>query len=222
MQLKGIIFDMDGVLIDTEPVHMRAFDALLKPYRIHLTKSFFKQLIGISSKENFERLVTLFGLDVSPMELLEKKNQRYRQLLGDWLEKDGPKCANEGICDLVKALDEAGYDLAIASSSPFVEIEMILKGLQLEEFFTTRTHGLEVSQTKPNPEIFEMTVQRMQLHADQCIVIEDSFPGVTAAKRANLKCIAVPNEYTMGFDYSIADCVVDHTRDLTISLCQSI
>ncbi len=214
MKIKAVIFDMDGIIMNTEPLQMKAFNKIMAKYRIFVTPEFFKTLVGISSAENFKNLKKLFGLPEDWQFLLEQKNIAYRKILKEEIKIKGKNALNPGIYEFLKFLKERNIPIALASSSSFDDISIILDGLNIRKFFTVITSGQEVKKSKPQPDIFLLTAKRLNIEPEYCLVIEDSYPGLVAAKKANMKCIAIPNEYTYGFDYSSSDFVLNSTEDL--------
>lgn len=218
MQIKAIIFDMDGIIIDSEPLQMEAYNTLFRKYRIMFTRQYFRTLIGISSLENLRVIRQTYGLHDTAEEILKEKDDLYRQELEEWLNKDGRKAANPGIIEAIEKLVCNDMRLAVASSSPLNEIHRILGGLDILDRFHVFASGEEVARSKPAPDVFLLALERLGVEAGEAIVIEDSSPGVQAAKDAGIYCIAVPSIYTQGSDFSRADMILQGTDDLPAAL----
>ncbi len=222
MPLKSVIFDMDGILIDSEPLHMKAFNSLLHSYRIHFTAEYFQTLIGISSKENITMIKEVFGLKESEQYILAEKDRLYHQQIDKLLAKEGGNAANPGIISFIQDLFEEDLLLAVASSSPLEEIHRILSGLGLLSYFHTFASGEEVPQSKPAPDVFLLALKRLGVAPENTLVIEDSAPGVSAAKKAGIKCIAVPNVHTESSDFSLADIILEDTQQLNLDILNTL
>jgi beta-phosphoglucomutase-like phosphatase (HAD superfamily) len=127
-----------------------------------------------------------------------------------------------GLFILTDMLKKAGFRLALASSSNFDHIQIVLKKLNLEDCFEVILSGDHVEKGKPNPEIYQKTAQKLRVRPEQCLVLEDTQTGVSAAKGAKMKCIAVPNQYTKGQDFSKADVRVKSLLDISIKIIHQV
>ena len=200
--LKAVIFDMDGVLVDSEPVHFAADYKMLKSnFNIELRYEDYRQYIGSTIEKLwkfFREKYKLFDYEWNElMEMAEK-------VLAEMTERDGyPKI--EGVSELVKELKSKGYMLAVASSSPMMKIERNLKQLGIYELFDKRVSGMEIKNPKPSPDIFLKASELLSVKPSECIVIEDSENGVLSAKAAGMACLGFVNPSSGNQDLSKAD-----------------
>jgi HAD superfamily hydrolase (TIGR01509 family) len=213
---------MDGVLLDSEPVQMQAFNLTMKPYGIVFNEAEFKELIGIRSIDNFRAIVSQFKLDVEATELNRKKEEHYHALI---IKQAKPR---NGIIPLLLDLEAHNAYCAVASSSPRSDVMLCLEKLVISNRFYVITTGDDVRQGKPDPEIFELTRKRIakkagnDIPAHHCIVIEDNAFGVKAAVSAGMTCIAAPTPLTADQDFSQAVMVVDDIGELDSKLLYSL
>lgn len=202
MSLKNIIFDMDGVLVDSEPMHWFRFRNFAKLHDVELTREESLQMVGRTLRKDLEFLSNKLGGKYSAEEL----EARYRD------PANHPHFAlptySEIIMPYVRYVlprfKEMGLRLAIASSSSRDQIGRAIRECQLEKFFDLYVSGDEFRRSKPDPEIYLTTLDRMGAKAEETIVIEDSTYGIQAAKGAGLRVIAREDD-RFDFDQSQAD-----------------
>jgi len=197
--LRAVIFDFDGVITDSEILHLRAFNEVLADYRIEITtKDYYKDYLGLTDFDCFESLISEGRLKISAGEienLVEHKNQIFEKLA------KGEGRIIEGVRDFLQMLKQNDIPMTICSGALLVEIELILEEAQLRSFFDVIVSAECVKKGKPNPEGFLLALQKMNkkrqspVLADQCIVIEDSHWGLEAAKAAGMHTIAITNSY---------------------------
>ena len=202
--IKTVIFDMDGVLIDSEPIHLETQHQLFELYGVQLLPGEYEAFIGRSSKNMWQELIERFSLPVTVEEVLDKDRSLYHARL----HQETGLLPIEGVRDLIEDLDANQMKLAIASSSSMESIELVLDLLRLSEFFTHRVSGADLQYSKPHPEIFQVTAEITNTRNQHCLVIEDSNHGVSAAKRAEMTCIGFQNPNSGNQDLSGADLIV--------------
>jgi beta-phosphoglucomutase family hydrolase len=180
-----IIFDMDGVLADTGPIHFESWVKLGKEIGVGFTKEFFKQTFGQQSPTITRRLVGV-GVD---QKLIEKwanlKEQYYREMVQNKL-KPLP-----GAIELIKSLKSKGFKLAVGSSGPPENVDLLLISLKIKDYFDAVITADDVEKGKPEPDVFLMVSNVLNIKPKDCIVIEDAPVGIEAAKRAGMKSIAL-------------------------------
>ena len=198
--IKAFIFDMDGVIIDSEPSHIQSEIELMKRYGVHLEQKDLEIYTGQTAKFMFEDLSKKHNLKTDWQSLNEEKEQLFIPLL-----KKAE--AIPGVLSFVMFLKNKGYKLALASSSKKNLIKIVLQNLQLEEIFKVAISGEDVTHCKPDPEIFLKAAEMLHVKPEECCVVEDAENGVKAAKRAGMKCIGF-SAPGMNQDLSKADQVI--------------
>jgi beta-phosphoglucomutase len=199
---QGIIWDLDGVIVDSAPFHFEAWREFAAARGKVFTSEDFRRTFGM---KNEDILAFIFG-DQWERDVLEswsdEKEGRFRQLI------QGNVRPFPGVLPLIRSLNAAGYKQAIASSTPLENIHLILNGLTIGEFFDTIISGEAVTKGKPDPEAFLKAATGIALPPDRCLVIEDAAAGISAANRAGMKAIGVTNTVP-GERLSSADLVVE-------------
>ena len=203
--IEAVIFDLDGLLSDTESLHMRAYQEALRQYGVVVSddeyaRHWIRDGLGIAD------YVAMHDLDVDPAAVRQLKALAYDRLLTTALR------AMPGACELVLRL-HGRVLLALASSSYRVNVERILQALGLLGCFEIVAANEDVPQLKPAPDIFLYVARRLGLSPSACLVLEDAEKGIVAAARAGMRSIAVPNRYTLDNDFSRATWVVSSLFD---------
>lgn len=201
--LKAFIFDMDGVIIDSEPLHFQSDRMVMKDYNIDITDDELNSFVGVTNPEMWAALAEKYNMKATVEELLTIQNQYKTELFG----KIELQPIN-GVLELLSELKEKGISIALASSSSRVFIELVLRGLHIYEYFDVIISGEEVTNGKPAPDIFLKAAAELKIDPFECVVLEDSSNGVKAAKAAGMKCIAYKNPNSGIQDISLADCAV--------------
>ncbi len=209
--LKAVIFDMDGVIIDSEPTHMRLENETYKKLNIEVTAGEHHSFVGTNSHYMWEALKNKHKLNQTLEELIEyDRSTYYKHLNSDECEIT----LIDGVKDLIKDLYDNGIKLAIASSSPLNVIEAIAKKFQIEEYFEIFVTGDYVSRSKPEPDIFLFALEKLRVSPQNCLVIEDSHNGVLAAKKAGMKCVGINSDPEGSQDISMADLVINSFKEV--------
>lgn len=203
--LKAVIFDMDGVIIDSEPMHAQAAILALKQFHVDVTLEYLEKFIGTTLRKMCEQTIEEFHMKNVSVDDLVKANNHFKKIL---LEKDG-LTAIPYVVDLIKNLYENGLKLIIASSSPVEAIENVMDSLEIRACFQGYISGSSVPNPKPSPDIFLAAAKKLGVNPKECIVIEDSFHGVTAAKAANMTCIGYKNPHSGNQNLRKADILVE-------------
>ena len=210
---KAVIFDMDGVIIDSEPIHFRVVKGFTNDIRFDITFRDWQELIGNKQKIIWTRLKEKHRLSQEVDDLVNEHRRRY-MLEIETLTNEKPI---EGVDILIKDLYTKCIKVALASSSPRNHIEAIIKKFNLTDYFQVMVCGEDVKEGKPSPDIFLHTAKIINTLPDECIVIEDSYNGVLAAKAANMKCIGFRNPNSGNQDLSKADKIVTSLKDINIA-----
>jgi len=213
--IQAVIFDMDGVIIDSEPFQSLAFKEVLAEYGLGPFEEAIVQTPGVTTERNWEVLRERYGIPDAVESLSARSRAAYVRIISDRIQ------ARPGALELISSLKEAGYKLALASSS-IASVKVVVESLRLGSQFDVILRGSDVSRHKPNPEIFLLAAQRLAVEPCACLVIEDSAAGVQAAKRAGMKCIATPTASTLNQDISAADLVLSCLTHIDLKLIQSL
>ncbi|MDF2539821.1 MAG: HAD-superfamily hydrolase, subfamily variant 3 [Herbinix sp.] len=215
--LKAVIFDMDGVIIDSEPMHARAAILALEKYKVIITLDYLNQYIGSTTAHMCKKMIADFSINASPEELLST-NEEMKQLL---LHKEGHTVVPY-VIDLIKDLYSHGLQLMIASSSPMKAIEEVMEALNIKEYFTGYVSGMQVAQPKPAPDIFLKAVEMLQVKPAECIIIEDSSNGVNAAAAAGIVSIGFVNQNSGNQDLRKASILVEGFDEINYDFVKQI
>ena len=216
--IKGVIFDMDGVIIDSEPIHFKVEKAILSNFNEPFTMQDHARFVGGTPRNLYKTICEERGINQS-FEVLALLDA------ADYMEelKRGHLEAIEGIPELIKGLKKSNVPMVLASSANHNNIEIVLDRLELKEYFEGRVSGQDVERTKPDPEIFIKAADILGLKPENCLVIEDANHGVEAAKAAGMYCVAYRNLNSGNQNLSMADLIIDNIADLDIkSINQSI
>lgn len=198
-EIKAIVFDMDGVLVDSEPLGFEVLRRLLGRYGVRYTQAENDAFVGVSDREHFRALKSHYRLEAAEEALIQEFTD---DLLGMIGSRTIPM---PGVPEVLQRLRDGGYRLALASSSAPPVIAATVAALGVTSLFEVRVSGLEVKRGKPAPDIFVATAERLGLPTRRCLVIEDSRNGLVAAKAAGMLCVVVPCPTTLHQDFSEAD-----------------
>lgn len=185
-QIKAIIFDLDGTLVDSEPNYYKGDKQFLAEYGIDLTEEMRSKYIGIGSQAMVEDIKDNFELNDSVENLVAKKNKYYVDIA-----QDNTMVFPE-MLKFLQCLKKNNFPMAIASGSSPKIIEMILSMTNIKPYFDVVLSAEEVKRGKPAPDIFIETAKRLGISPINCLVLEDSKYGIEAAKSAGMYCIAIP------------------------------
>jgi HAD superfamily hydrolase (TIGR01509 family) len=209
---------MDGVIVDTEPVHHYAYVQHFKQLNIEVSPEMYASFTGNSTINIYERLKETYNLAQDVQTLVETK----RNLFNDAFDSKEDLYLLDGVEDLIKDLYTNGMQLVLASSSANVTIERIFNRYNLHHYFTHKVSGEDFPKSKPHPAIFLKAAELAQTPVENCIVIEDSTNGIQAAKSANIYCIGYDSFHSKLQDYSKADRVITHFNELDFSVVKNI
>ncbi len=183
----AVLFDLDGTLVDSEPLYFEAGRRLLAAHGVPgFTWEEHARFIGIGTRETLETLRREHGLAAPVEELLAEKNRHYLDLAADGTE------VFPEMRKLVERLHAAEVPLAVASGSSRAAIDKVLAAGGLDGLFPVRVSAEEVRAGKPEPDVFLEAARRLGVPPERCVVLEDAPPGAEAARRAGMRCVAVP------------------------------
>ena len=207
--IKGIIFDLDGILFDSEYYQWQGWVEPLREYGIELTKEMYFSYAGKSGKQIDQELIKDFNLGVEDGTLLNKK----KVLIEKWF--------NEKTMPIMPYAKEAveyfssnpSFKVALCSGGDREEVVTKLEKNDFLKYFPVITAGDDVLRSKPWPDIYLLAVEKLELEPSQCLAFEDTQYGLQAAKDAGVYCFAIPNEYSLNQDFSRADKVLSSLKE---------
>ena len=203
--LRAVIFDMDGVIIDSEPIHFERENMLFRELGLSISDEEHHSFVGITGRDMWERIKRKYNLEQSVEELVRFDRSR---LDHNFFYPDKIKSI-PGIKDLIEELSNNKIKLVLASSAPLNRIGLILERLRLRQYFSEIVSGEEVEYGKPDPDIFFHAASLAGAKPEDCLVIEDSRNGIEAAKSAGMKCLGFKNPNSGNQDLSSADMVIE-------------
>jgi beta-phosphoglucomutase len=212
MKKCGVIFDMDGVIIDSEPVYQSLNKEIFKQLGIEVEDWFQLEYIGVTRWMKWQLLKERYHLQESIDELLEIQNRIFSQTTWDY-----QSLLFSEVIPLLEKLQSFNISIALASSTERCKVNIVLEQCGLKGYFKETITGDEVVKGKPDPEIFLAAAKKLKLPPVRCIVIEDSFNGLLAAKRANMYGIGIRHQ-NIKVDLSIADQIVDSLAEIDVEL----
>lgn len=216
MPLKAVLFDMDGVIVDTEPLHRKAYLKTFEKLNITVPDELYNTFTGSSTQKVCEKLIEEFHLKMKWQEIAEIKRKYFKYLF----DTDPDFDLIPGVLDLIKHYSENNITLILASSAHINTINWVFEKFDLEKFFLGKISGAALKESKPHPEIFILAAEISGEPEENCMVIEDSTNGIIAAKRAGIFCAAYKSEHSKMQDYSLADIVVGDFKKLELDKIQ--
>ena len=206
---KGVIFDMDGVLVDSYEAHYESWKLLGEAHGLSMTRDEFSGTFGQTSRDIIRNL---WGDAATEHEIPAwdaEKEALYREII----RRDFP--AMDGASALLASLDAAGFALAVGSSGPPENVQAVIDCLPEAHRFEVRVTGMDVTRGKPDPQVFLLAASKLGLTSEQCIVVEDAVPGVLAGKAADMPVVAITGTADRQTLAACADLVVDSLTELT-------
>ena len=223
--LCAVIFDFDGVITDSEILHLRAFNEVLARFNLEIDKKdYYTKYLGYTDADCFKQLISdgLLEIDRRQIpELIEQKNHIFEK----FARTEGKTI--EGVREFLNMLAQNNVPMAICSGALLAEIEMLLEDAGLRHFFVTIVSAEHVKKGKPHPDGFLLTLKKLNkgrdnpIEASQCVIIEDSLWGLQAAKAASMHSVAVTNSYDAE-QLHLAEKIVDKLSDLSMEDLQRL
>ena len=206
---RGVIFDMDGVLVNSYRAHLRSWQDTAERFGVHMSDEDFARSFGRTSREIIRSLWPGRFDDGHVVSFDTTKEERYREIL----EADFPEMP--GASELIAQLHETGFRLAIGSSGPPANVELVKRKLSQGKLIEATVNGTEVKHGKPEPDVFLIAARKIQVEPKNCAVIEDAPVGIEAAKRAGMVAIGLTGTAPRAALRSLrADLVVDSLHEL--------
>lgn len=211
--LKAVLFDMDGVIVDTEPLHRKAYFKMFEDVNINVSEALYDSFTGQATLPICRTLCQHYKLPETPEYLVSTKRKHFKYLF----ENDSDLALLDGVHNLIKDYHSNGLTLVLASSASMPNINRIFERFDLNKYFKAKISGADLKASKPHPEIFLKAAELAGKHTDQCMVIEDSTNGIEAAKAANIYCVGFKSPHSANQDYSKADRVITSFDEIVFS-----
>ncbi|MGD2057972.1 MAG: HAD family phosphatase [Anaerolineales bacterium] len=208
MNWSAVIFDLDGLMIDSEPIALEVWRELAAEHDREISEELYRQVIGHTPIFGVRHLRSALELPLSEEEILEEYWRRRTKLM----------CAKvkpvKGLVGLLELLQERGIAKAVASNSPRDYVTAVVESLGLSNFFKCVRSSEDVAEGKPAPDVYEDALRCLEIDSGSALVLEDSPAGVKAAKAAGLTCYAVPSHEMQSADFSEADEVIGSIAEI--------
>lgn len=211
----AVIFDMDGIIVDSAPCHFAAWQSTWQKRGVSYTPEDFKHNFG---KRSDTQVRAIIGDAISQEEvqiIVREKDALLREII-----KNNVK-AFPGALELIKSLREHDCKIAVGSSSPQETVELIMKALGVDRYLDASVTGSEVTEGKPSPQIFLLAAQKLAAAPSKCVVVEDAVVGITAAKKGGMYALAVTNTHPRE-SFREADIVVDSLEEVTVQTLENL
>lgn len=210
MSLKAVLFDMDGVIVDTEPLHRKAYFKTFEELNADVSEELYTSFTGASTKKVCETLIHTFRLSESHEDIATIKRAHFK----DYFYNDEDFDLISGVRDLIEHYHQNDIKLILASSATMTTINMVFEKFGLEKYFSGKISGADLKESKPHPEIFQLAAKLANEPIENCMVIEDSTNGILAAHRANIFCAAYKSLHSHNQDYSLANMVITNYSEI--------
>ena len=209
-RFAAVVFDMDGVLVDSEPVHLESTIRMMRDdFGISFTSNDNREFLGSTDRQMYLTLKARHGLAPSLEDLIARRKSLYVSLLDEW----GIPW-RDGMREFIAELPSRGLKVALASSALRHVAELTLNGGDIARHFSAIVTGDDIPAPKPSPEIYQEAARRLAIDPAKCIAIEDTDVGVRAAKAAGMTAIAFPTPSTADMDFSPADHIARNVADI--------
>jgi len=215
----AIVFDFDGVVVDSEPIHLAGFQRVLATVGVEMTReAYYAEYLGFDDRGCIEAAARDQGVQLAAhrvAQLIAAKTKMVKRLLSDCID------ALPGAAELIRAASEAGVPLAICSGALRDEIELASRAVGVWDCFDVVVAAEDVKQGKPDPAAFRLAAERLadklgrEIAPERCVAMEDSPAGIDAARAAGMKALAVTNSYSAA-DLAVAEGVVDSLVGVTL------
>ncbi len=199
--IKGILFDFDGVLVDSEPLHCKSFQETLAPLGIKFDeKRWYNEFAGTGSRTILKKLFEEYKLKEDLDFWLKKRKEGFLKYA-----KQGELRITNGLIEFLDQIKEKQIKTTVSSSGNLDYILVLLKQLRLTKYFNEIISAEDIKNNKPNPEIFLLSAKKLDLSSSECLVVEDSVSGVAAGKAAKMKVVCISSPASVVCEIKIKD-----------------
>lgn len=213
---KAVIFDMDGLMIDSERLTFQAYQHILKEMNLTISEDFYKTLLGKTIDSIHDLFYTTYGNDFPIQDVIQKVHQYIEE---SFITKGVP--LKKGLLELLVYLKEHNYKTIVATSSQRKRVDQILQLSDLTKYFDDSICGDEVNKGKPNPEVFLKSCQKLNVLPQEAIVLEDSEAGIQAAFHGNIDVICIPDMKFPESEYEEMTTAIFNSLDQVISYLEN-
>jgi beta-phosphoglucomutase family hydrolase len=219
--IKAILFDMDGVLINTMPMAFNAFREVLECVGANIPIERIRQCGGVPTRVFFRNLMGEYNFQADVDQLTEELEKHYFE----YINNPDELALIDGVKESIKWLDSHGYKIAVASSSPTAAIEKVIHSMDIAKYISAYVGIDQVKQGKPHPDIFLLAAEKLNVKSEECIVVEDALSGVTAANAAGMTSVAFlengnnpitghASDYSIDFHHEVRDIIIDANQHI--------
>jgi len=212
---RAVLWDMDGVIVDSGYYHMRSWQETYRRTGITFTEEDFKHVFGMRNDEIIRSVLGKDFTDEKFNAIASAKEEAFRRLI------KGNVKPLPGVVTLLEALDASGFLQALVSSTPLENIDLIIGSLGIRQHFRQIISGYDVTEGKPSPQGYLLAARRLGVRTGNCVVVEDAVAGVKAAKNGGMKCIAVTNTHPRE-KLSEADLIVPSLEMVTVEIIERL
>ncbi len=209
--LKAVIFDMDGVIINSEPLHHKAYYQMFDQVGITVSADVYESFTGKSTLAVCQELKDTFLLSQTPQELASIKRQHFDVIFHEDEDFD----LIPGVRALIEDYHQHGLTMVLGSSATMPSIERVFERFGLNPYFQAKFSGADLKESKPHPEIFLKAAGATGCSKSECMVIEDATNGIKAAKAAGIYCVGYDSPHSKNQDYSQADLVINDFEEIS-------
>ena len=201
--IKAIVFDMDGLMVDSEPLARRAWAKVLGSYDVELDDLTYARMVGLRLEECARLVQERYDLPLGVDKLAHLKEVYLAEIRAEGVP------TMPGLEHLIEKITQRAIPWAVATSSRLAEAQAVMEHLRLSDAYWAIAGGDEVDHGKPAPDVYLLAATRLGYRPEQCLALEDSVPGAQAARAAGMTTIAVPNGFTRAIDFPFVDYVYD-------------
>lgn len=212
--LKAVIWDMDGVIVDTEPLHREAYYAMFEEVGIEMTDALYESFTGRTTHTICEIITAHYRIKETPETLMALKRKHFKRLF----DTSSSLQLIDGVLERIQEYHQYGLVQVCASSASLPNINRVFARFDLDQYFIAKFSGADLKASKPHPEIFLKAAAATGHPKESCIVIEDSTAGVKAAHSADIFCVAYQSEHTHNQDYTLANTVIKDFKEIEYAI----